>query len=285
MTISGRYDIDTLLEEVVTLPSIPTTVARINELLADPDCSLSTLAETIAADPSIAMKTLRLVNSAFYGLGQEVMTLEHAVALLGMKVIRNIAMTASVLDSIQGSTEMLLRHCVGCGVAMRVLVETGPLSEHFESKQEGFIFGLLHDIGKVIIDQYLPEESKAVRELALGEGIPWFKAEREIIGVDHAALGGRFAEEWKLSKDLVGAITGHHDLRQVEAEAHPLAAGLAVADFICGASGIPSYEKPAFELSEMMWAAAGLDNRAIPDILDRFFEEFGSIEDTLNMTG
>ena len=91
-------DIDTLLDEVVTLPSLPSSVAHIMRLVSDPQCPLSAVAQAISSDPPLAMKTLRLVNAAYYGLRQQVGTIEHAVVLLGIKVIKNLAFTATVFD-------------------------------------------------------------------------------------------------------------------------------------------------------------------------------------------
>ncbi len=277
------YDIDSLLEEVVTLPSMPDSLARITDLVANPNCVLGDVALAISGDPAIAIKTLRLVNSAYYGLGQEVSTVEHAVVLLGLKVIKNLALTATVFDTIKGSAELFLRHCVGCGVAMRVLAETSPLANIVGSADEAFVYGLLHDIGKVILLEYLPEEYAQVPQLVREKEIPWFQAERELIGTDHAELGARLALKWKLSKTVVNAIAGHHDLNLSDAEFKPLAATLSVADYLCSASGLPSHPHPYFVIDEKTWTSAAVEQSSLAKMVNRFFESFSDINELVKV--
>lgn len=283
MALGKTYDIDALLEEVVTLPSMPNSLAHITELISNPACSLAEVAKAISGDPAIAIKTLRLVNSAYYGLGQEVTTVEHAVVLLGLKVIKNLALTATVFDQIRGAADLFLRHCVGCGVAMRALVEAGPLSKFVASADEAFVYGLLHDIGKVILLEYLPDEYVKIPVLVRERNIPWHQAERELIGTDHAELGGRLAMKWKLSKFVVNAIAGHHDLNFCEPELRPVASTLCLADYLCAMSGMPSHENPPFAIPETVWTATGFDQAALVRMVNRFFEAIPDINELVKV--
>ncbi len=144
--------LDYLLEEVVTLPSLPSTVAQITSLINDPNANLQDIGKAISADTALALKTLRIVNSAFYGVREKVSTVENATVLLGMKVIKNLVFTAAVFDSLQFGEEGLLRHNVACGMAMKHLLASGLVqAEGLENADDGFIFGLLHDVGKIIL--------------------------------------------------------------------------------------------------------------------------------------
>jgi len=275
-------DIDSLLEEVVTLPSLPTSLARITELLDDPNCDVHDIAEAISADPAIALKTLRVVNSAYYGLGQEVTTVDHAVVLLGMRVIKNLVLTATVMEIIDPSARQFLKHSVACGMAMRTLAHYSPLREAVESSDEAFVYGLLHDIGKIIFEEYLPEEYDLVEKRVVAERIPWHEAERDVLGVDHAELGARLASQWKLSRHIVGAIGGHHDLRHCE-DARILAANLALADYLCTTCGLSAHPQSIGSLSEEMWAATGLERQQLPSIFERFMSTMPAVSDLLRM--
>ena len=285
MTPQGAYDIDALLDDVVTLPSMPDSLAHITELINDPDCPLSEVANAIASDPAIAMKTLRLVNSAFYGLGQQVTTLNHAVVLLGVRVIRNLALTATVFDTMENSADRFLHHCVACGVAMRVLQEAGPLGDRVATADEAFIYGLFHDIGKVILEEHLPEECEEAAEAVREKQIPWYRAEREAIGVDHGAVGARLAEKWKLAPGVVAAIQGHHDLSACAEEDRLLAASLGCADYLCSLSGVPAHEEFFFDLDESVWEAAELDHAALLGLVDRYFDSFHMVHELIRDTG
>jgi hypothetical protein len=106
---------------------------RITELLDRPMSSLSDVAAAITGDPALALKTLRLVNSAFHGVRENVTSVEHAVVMLGAKVIRNLVLTASIVDTFENDAGDLLRHSICCGVAMRSFVNTGYI--HVRVKQ------------------------------------------------------------------------------------------------------------------------------------------------------
>lgn len=279
----SRYgDIDTLLEEVVTLPSMPSSLARITELLEDPNCEVHEIAEAISGDPAIALKTLRVVNSAFYGLGQEVTTVDHAVVLLGMRVIKNLVLTATVMEIIGPSARQFLKHSVACGMAMRSLAHFPSLRAHVESSDEAFTFGLLHDIGKIILEEYLPEEYGEVEQLVKTSQMPWFEAEREILGVDHAELGARLAGQWKLSNGIVDAIAGHHDLRRCNGDT-TVAAHLCLADYLCTVSGMPSHEPATGGLPEATWQATGLERSQLPAVFERFMSTMPAVSDLLRL--
>ena len=272
--MSKTYDIDALLEEVVTLPSLPGTVAQLMKLVSDPQCSLSAVARAVAMDPGLAMKTLRLVNSAYYGVRQQIATIEHAVVLLGIRVIKNLAFTATVFDVMKGSPDAFLRHSVMCGLAMRVLAEPSSKESFVEAPEEALVYGLLHDVGKVILAQFLPEEHAQIAEISRTRNVRWHEAERQIIGVDHAELGARLAQQWKLPERLIEGIAGHHDLDQCTTPAlKRTAAMLTVANYLCYACGVTSYEGCIGHVSDEAWAASQLTSAEVPLLLDRLFEE------------
>ena len=280
--MTNKRDIDYLLEEVVTLPSLPGTISRITHMLEDPDCSLSEVGKAIATDPSIALKTLRLVNSAYYGLREKVTSVEHAVVLLGMKVVKNLVFTATVFDTLKSSEGSFLRHSIACGLAMRTIVEIQNKELPIESTDEAFICGLLHDIGKVIFEQFLPDEYGEVVEASKTSKTPSRIIELEIIGADHAEMGGRLASKWKLADPLIEAIAGHHDIsRCKEQSMTDLASMLSVADYICCASGISVFPGEEPEVSDEMWAATGLSVEDIQDVLNSFFASLPMLDELI----
>lgn len=281
MAADGLFDIDTLLDEVVTLPSLPDSVAKLNEMLNDPDVELKAVAHVISSDPAIALKTLRLVNSAYYGLGQEVTNVEHASVLLGAKVLKNLVMTATAFDCMKSSATSFLRHSVACGMAMKAIARTGGISGFHGTEDEAFTFGLIHDIGKVILEEYLPDEYQDVRDAVQEDGIPWYRAERRVIGVDHAELGGSLAQNWKLTPPVVNAIRSHHDLADCPAEFQGLAASLSIANQICNLSGYRAHPENYTEAVDDMFPVAGIDSGRLPAITEEYFNSRGAIEELL----
>ena len=284
-SVPETHDIEYILEEVVTLPSLPNTVANITKLVNDPDCPLSKIAKAISGDPSIALKSLRLVNSAYYGLREKVNSVDHAVVLLGMKVIKNLVFTATVFDTLHSDEEALMRHSICCGVVMKILVESGALKEcPIEDPDEAFVFGLLHDVGKIIIGQFMSKESALVAEASNGREIPWCAAEREILGFDHAEMGAELALKWKLTDVLVGAIAGHHDVNQCTDPAYRGAAALlSIANYISYAAGFPAKNSVPPKLDPEVWKITGLTTKDIQPILDQFFDSTDDIEELLQL--
>ncbi len=281
MTGGPPYDIDVLLDEVVTLPSMPESLIRITDLINDPNSTMNDIAQAIAMEPSIAFKTLRIVNSAYYGLGQEVKTVEHAVVLLGMKVIKNLVLTATVFQAIEGAADRFLKHAIACGIAMRTLARTESARAKFDSAEEAFLYGLLHDIGKVILEEYLPDACARVHERVRDEGLAWHEAEQAVIGVDHAEVGSQLALKWKLDPAVADAIAGHHDIHRVSPEHQCYAATLAVANYLCGAAGYGAYPKAVLQMDQATWDATGLSPDTLDAVASRFFSAIPDIDDLL----
>lgn len=279
--MSDKLDLHYILDEVVTLPSLPATVIHTTELINDPNCQLSEVGKAIAADTSLALKTLRLVNSAYYGLHDKVDSVEHAVTLLGMKVIKNLVLTAAVFDTLQSGEEILMRHNVACGLAMRILAESGAAKKlSIEKPEETFIYGLLHDVGKIILKQFMPDEFKKIAETAANENIAWNEAEQKVIGSDHAEIGAALAKKWKLSDELISAIAGQHDLSKCTSpEFKGITALLSIADYICYASGMPGHEDGIAALDPAVWEITGVTSKDLVPIMDKFTSSADEIDE------
>ena len=277
--------LDQLLEEVVTLPSLPSTVARITQLLNDPDATLQEVGKAIAADTALALKTLRLVNSAYYGVREKVSTVQHAAVLLGMKVIKNLVFTAAVFDTLQFGEEDLIRHNVACGIAMKHLLASGLVqAEDLENADEGFIFGLLHDVGKILMQHYMQEDARAVMEACTSRELSATEGELEVVGVDHAEIGARLAQQWKLPENLVDAIAGHHDLSKCEDPSNrKLAAILSVADYISYQAGIPARENMQVKIGEEMWQETGLNPEAVGPVVEKLIESTVDVDELVDL--
>ena len=279
----SKFSIEDLLDEVVTLPSMPEALLRINELLEDPNCQMADVAKIISGDPAIALKTLRLVNSAYYGLGQEVTSVEHAVVLLGVRVIKNLVITATVFAAIEGAAERFLCHSISTGVAMRILAKEGTMGKSISSPDEAFIFGLLHDIGKVLLSEFLSEEYNQVDELVEQGGLNAHEAEMRIIGVSHDELGARLAEKWKLSPVLIEAIGCHHNFSAATPELQSVTANLMVADYLCNVAGLGCTLKTQPLMNASIWEASGFDATSISRITENFLASLKEIDELLEL--
>jgi putative nucleotidyltransferase with HDIG domain len=213
MTRASAQD---LIQETVTLPTLPQVVARINALVDDPEVGTREIGEAVSEDAPIAAKVLKIANSAYYGLRETVLSTEHASAVLGVRQLRNIAMQASVIsqfDHLEGSEQFdidqLWRHSILTGQACaelsrRCRARIGLAPDEFH------VIGLLHDMGKVLLlesmgDRYLVAAAKAAESAREG-----YVCEEEVLGFNHAHVGALIAAQWGLPASIVNAIQFHH---------------------------------------------------------------------------
>ena len=209
-----REDIRLSIRNIKTLPTLPVIVTRVLEVTDSANASANELGDVIANDVSLSAKVLNLANSAFYGFTRRITTIRQAVVVLGFDTVRSLALSVSVFDALKGSNghvsfdrEAFWMHSVGCGTAARLVGklvgcrDTGTL----------FVAGLLHDLGKVILDTYFHDLYQEVVEDMVAEGRPATEVERDLLDIDHAEVGGWLAERWSFPAVLVAPIAHHHD--------------------------------------------------------------------------
>ena len=203
-----------LVEKVVNLPTLPAVMTRIIQKVEDPKTSTNEIVDMIGVDQALTMKVLKIVNSAYYGFRQRIATLDRAVVILGFNNIKNLALSASIFDTLSGEGKgefNLMKfwgHSIGCGVATKVLAV--KLGHDPKSLDEFFTAGLLHDIGKVVLDKYVHEEFSEAVKMAAEKDMLIMEAEREVLGADHTDMGHWVAVKWGLPTSLKEVISFHH---------------------------------------------------------------------------
>ncbi|MBN1970190.1 MAG: HDOD domain-containing protein [Candidatus Delongbacteria bacterium] len=212
--MSNRLEeIKSRILSISDLPTLPTVATEVMSLADDPDTSINDLVEVIHNDPSITGKILRIANSAFYGMRQKIDTISRALVVLGMNEVNNLVTSISVFSAFPQSSdkesfnrEKFWEHCAVTGEVSKAI------SNRLGLKAMGVAFtsGLLHDIGKIILDQYFHDEFMDAFSMSKARDIPLFEAEREIFGVNHSQIGGWLGEKWRLPPNLIDAITFHH---------------------------------------------------------------------------
>ncbi|MHC4606279.1 MAG: HDOD domain-containing protein [Planctomycetota bacterium] len=229
------------LKDVVDLATLPMVASMALTVAEDPSSSAQDLQRVIEADPPLAAKVLRLANSSFFRRGEEVTDLQMAVVHLGFAAVRNLILGVSVVNSLDTffagaryDRQEFWLHCAAVGAAAKRIVEKrggmhGPTA---------FVVGLLHDVGKLVMDRYLPEDFLEALKLAEEEGIPLAAAERQVLGVDHAAIGGELLELWGLPEQLTAPVRWHHIPSRCPQEYRPYAMVAQVADLVCAEHGI-----------------------------------------------
>lgn len=195
------------------LPTLPVVASEIMALLEDENSSVMDVARVMYKDPVMTAKVLKLANSAFFGLRRHVESLNQALVVLGMNQIFNLVISISVVktfDSMELGDDFDLdafwEHSMGTGEISRVIAT--KLGFRFEGAE--FTSGLLHDIGKVILDQYFHDDFMTALKRSHDEQISLYIAERDIWGVDHAELGAWLGEQWRLPVRIIDVIRDHH---------------------------------------------------------------------------
>ena len=205
---------DELIRNVEGLVSFPQVATRVTQLVDDPRSSATDLGYVISQDPALALKILQLANSPLYGMRHQVDTISRAVTILGILQIRDMVLAASAIHSFDGipndlvSMEDFWRHSLFCGLAARHIAAK-VLGGQEESS---FIAGLLHNIGKLVIYNRMPEAAtRALMMILDGEESQRYQAERKVLGFDHAQVGGALLAQWSLPAHLIETTTFHHE--------------------------------------------------------------------------
>ena len=210
---------------------------QIQKVMNDPNVSAAQIAGILAEDPAISVKVLKLTNSAFYGLAREVDSVKHAVVIVGVEAIKNLVLSASVLDMFKGDSvdqefqEAYWRHSLATAFCCRFLC--GKLRAHgIVNSDSAFSAGLLHDIGKMVIGCFLPEEhAKLQQERTADTESQDFVLEDRVLGYNHAQIGAFLAIHWKLPGRLAASIDYHHQPR-LGADDDPIAYVVHIGDFV-----------------------------------------------------
>jgi HD-like signal output (HDOD) protein len=227
-------ELEKVIRSVEALPTLPAVVSQVSQLANNPKSSAKQLSEVVSRDQALASKVLKLANSTFYGFPQRISTVTHAVVVLGFNTIKNIVLTVSVFQTVSGGRASehvgLWEHSLGCGVAAELVGQRAGMSE----LEELFVAGLLHDLGKVVLSQYLPQEYEQVRHLTRNKGMLAREAEEQVYGCDHARVGEMVAAKWKFPGRLRKAIALHHRPAAAGDEIKATAA-VHIGDIICRA--------------------------------------------------
>ncbi len=217
------------------MPSLSTTVTKVMEVCNKPDSSPNDLNRVISLDPVLTGQVLKLVNSAYYSLPNQVTSLTRAIIMVGLNTVKNLALSAAVLqnlgkkESFQAlSMEDFWAHSITVGVTAKRLATAKrvPVAE----REEYFVSGLLHDLGKIPLNNRFPDEYQRALELAKDKGKTLYHSESAVFGINHCIVGQMIAEKWQLSGTVVDSLAHHHHPQESREENRPLIYVVALAD-------------------------------------------------------
>jgi len=232
--------IEKLLQESERIEPVPQVVHQLMELAEDPEVPISEITDLITYEPVVTANLLKLANSAAFGLKRKVDSVHDAVMMLGMKQVVKVVLLGSTTKPMKAAQQgydleegRLWKQSVSCALI------ASAIAEELESADKNIIFtaALLKDIGVIVLDRYMGPAVTQIRTLMTDNGFPLIEAERKVLGIDHAHLGGRIAGKWNFSDTLIGIIRDHH-LNGGVADISAATAIVYLADCLCSISGI-----------------------------------------------
>jgi len=231
----------------------PETAIRLMQLAGDEDASPAQLQEVIDADPSMTMRTLKLANSAYYGMATRISRIDRAITMLGMATIAKLASSASMKSAFAGAKiaapgitpDTPWRYSVSVAFATEVIVAECPVSSSVGSRKlsaEAFVTGLIHDIGTLVQAKLHTQPFAEAVTTSLKTGLPLVKMERRYVGIDHTEIGQKLATRWALPPTLINGIAFHHDPLSAEPDHRSLASVVHLAAHLTRRAGVRSFD-------------------------------------------
>ncbi len=201
--------LEKIILQTVDVPSIPPVASKILQLVSSDYASINELESIIAQDQSFSTRILKIANSPYYGRGKSIDTISTAIIIIGFNSVKSLAMSASLKDLHRKSglfEQQHWEHSLGVSIAASLLAAETKMM----MPEEVVIGGLIHDVGKVIINNSLPDQYSLVIDKVNAEKIPSIVAEDAILGFNHCNVGGLIARKWKLPRNLEAIVEYHH---------------------------------------------------------------------------
>jgi len=202
-----------ILRSLDDLPPMHEVVMKAQEIMADPNSDIEDLVAIIETDQSMVVKILKLINSAYYGLGREVSSVRQACSLLGFQALRELIVAVGVsnvlgkkLKGYEFESGELWLHSIATGFCSRILAE----KKNRELANDAYTAGLLHDVGKIILDPYVLERKNAFDDFMKDETKMVLDAEKSILGFDHAEIASDICRKWRIPENVILAMQYHH---------------------------------------------------------------------------
>ena len=229
------------IQTISKLSTLPVIAAKVISMVENPNTTASELGRVISADQALTSRILRLANSAYYGFPRKISTLTLAIVVLGFSTLKDLVLSVSILQNFKSDKEHELfnpavfwEHGFTVAIASKLIAEDMKLSV----KGEAFVAGLWNVIGFLVLFEYFHDEFNQVISVAREERINILEAEKKVLGVTHAVVGGWLAESWHLPDVLYQAITYHHTPLQTNIKSQKnLAAVVYLADLLSAMVG------------------------------------------------
>ncbi|MDJ0806946.1 MAG: HDOD domain-containing protein [Gammaproteobacteria bacterium] len=261
------------------LISLPDVYFRLRDVLNDPEYCMGDVADVISHDPAMTTRLLRLVNSAYFGLAAKIDTVNRAVSMLGTQQVHDLVLAASVAQTFDGMSNQVMdmsrywQKSVYCAIDCKELAVKCNVLDG----ERLFVAGLLRDIGHLIMFQSVPVQIQLAMEHSRNQGVPLFKVERVLLGIDYAKVGGSLMRQWNLPRSLWEPTEFH--VEPLVAQEYPLLTALVhIAAIITDAVQDEQDFKPYLaRVTTGVWQASGLTEEQCLDVPEKVDQQFSTV--------
>lgn len=265
------------------LPALPAVVMDLIESMGKERIGAERFAAKLANDQALTAKTLRLANSSFYGVQRQVVSVQDAITILGMRTVRSVVLAAAVANSFKREWckdldfDAFWRHSLGTALCAQELAAFANMES-----EDAFTVGLLHDIGRLGLSVFSCGAFQEAAAYQAQHGCLMHEAEQAVLGVDHAFIGRRIAEHWRFAPVLIRAIEGHHAPPE---EPTPTLCGLVhVADNMSHALGLSRSDSELVPpMNLVVWSSFKIDEESCQCLFKRVESQFDELCQALLM--
>ncbi len=274
-----------LIKEIDNLAPMPSVVNQIMSIVETPNSSMADIADIIRFDPILTANVLKATNSAYYSLPRRIDSVQDAITLIGIEQVVDIVLLKSASGNF-GTKQVGYGLHEGelwkCAVSSAIIAR--ELAKKMKSKHHHVLFtaALIKDIGKIILDRFINDSFDRIKNLVDEKEYSFMEAEKKVIGIDHAEIGGLIASKWGFSKKMVSIIRNHHmtNLEQADLET----AIVYLADNVCMMMGIGVGEDGlAYRFHNEVLRKSNIKPVDIEIIIAGYGENMKKVESLLNV--
>lgn len=275
-----------MLEE--NIPSLAPTASKVIQLANNINTPPPELTKAIKLDPVLSAKVIKLVNSSYFALSNQIVSLEKAVILLGLNTIKNLALSAAVLSQMEAKEKVdnfdregFWKHSLAVGVTAKLIAQKRGIEK--KVIEDYFIAGLLHDLGVLAECKIFPEEFQ--RALLSIESVSLIDAEEVILdGLNHCRIGKVLADSWKLSGDLLDVLLMHHAPFDQKEEPSAITTCVYLANIICKNNGVGLVlDQTPIEINPAAYEKLGINASIEGEILEVLENEIAKATEFLKV--
>jgi len=276
--LTDTQKVDVIMKSASSIRALPHAVTTVLRTTSMDNTGAKDITKAAESDPTVAAMILKRANSSYYGGSRSIGDLQSAVVRLGFKECRQLVVGISVVNLFSKGDQSFgfnriwyWLHSMGCALVAKRIAERSRVP----GAEDAFTVGLLHDIGKVVLDDFLNAPFQKIVRLAHTENCSLYDAEQKVLQRDHAQVGSAVMHRWQFPLPICQAVESHHDYATLlESERLELPLIIHVANqitkaLLVGAGG----DFIVQEIPIQLWQRCGFGESIDDTFLDEFYEE------------